>query len=146
MTVETAFCTSCGAVVGQTWEFCEACGIRQPVELTAIDQEVEKAADLRPSISTSVGSTPLTGSVPRTPAATYLLVIGGAFVVAGFIYLIATAGFPPSFTTTYEYRLDGATSTSTSPDTVEVIITVVLFLIGGVLLRASRAANSPEKQ
>ena len=26
-----AFCTSCGAVVGDSWEFCEACGARQPV-------------------------------------------------------------------------------------------------------------------
>lgn len=142
MTAETAFCTSCGAVVGENWEFCEACGAEQPVEVTAISNAAGEG-ETRPAVPTSVGSTPLAGLGMRTPAATYLFVIGGVFIVAGIIYFLATAGFPPGTTTTYEFHSDGTSSTSTSPDTMEVIVTVGLFLIGAVLLRASRTANSP---
>jgi hypothetical protein len=138
MTAETAFCTSCGAVVGEHWEFCEACGAKQPVEVAAIG----KVAEARLSAPAPIGSTPLSGMGLRTPAATSLFVIGGVFIFTGIIYLLATAGFPPGTTTTYEFHPDGSMSTSTSPDAVEVIVTVGLFLIGAVLMRASRAANS----
>lgn len=54
MDAGTAFCTSCGAVVGDSWEFCEACGAPQPVEEAgaageasaeaAVDQPTAKAS------------------------------------------------------------------------------------------------------
>ena len=138
MAAETAFCTSCGALVGESWELCEACGARQPVEVAAIGKGVEAL----PSISTSVGPTPHVGLGQRTPAAANLLVVGGVFILAGLIYLFATAGFPPGTTTTYEFHSDGTTSTSTSPSTVEFAISFGLLVIGAVLMRASRAANS----
>lgn len=124
------------------WELCEACGARQPVEVAAIGQAAGEGGG-GPTGSAAVGSTPLAGLGLRTPAATYFFVIGGVFILAGIIYLLATAGFPPSTTTTYEFHPDGSTSTSTSPDAVEIIVTVGLFLIGAVLMRASQAANSP---
>lgn len=143
MTAETAFCTSCGAVVGENWEFCEACGARQPVEVAAIGREAEEGSQASP-IASATGPappTPLAGLGQGTPAATYLFALGVLCVLAGVVYLLATAGFPPSTTTTYEYHADGSTSTSISPDLVEGIITVGLFAIGAVLMRASRAAK-----
>jgi hypothetical protein len=142
MAAETAFCTSCGAVVGESWEFCEACGTRQPVEVTAIGESAAEAAETPPRTSTPVGPTPHVGLGQRTPTATYLLAIGGAFTLAGIIYLLATAGFPPGTTTTYEFHPDGTTSTSTSPSAIEFLISLGLVVVGAVLMRASRAANS----
>lgn len=142
MIAETAFCTSCGAVVGENWELCEACGARQPVDVAAIGRGADGGNGAPPSTPSSLGSAPLAGPGLHNPAATYLFVTGGVFIVAGIIYLLATAGFPPGTTTTYEFHSDGSTSTSTSPDAVEAIITVGLFLVGAVLMRASRAANS----
>lgn len=143
MMAETAFCTSCGAVVGEHWELCEACGARQPVEVTATGRTVDEGARASAGSSTPrpAATTPLSGHGQATPAATYLFWLGLLCVVAGIVYLFATAGFPPGITTTYEYHADGSTSTSTSPDAVEGIITVALFLIGAVLMRASRAAK-----
>lgn len=145
MTAETAFCTSCGAVVGENWEFCQACGAEQPVEVTAIGRAAEDGAEthLNAHPAGSTVTNLLAGSGQGSPAATNLFVIGCLFTVAGIVYLLATAGFPPGITTTYEYHADGSTSTSSSPDAVEGIITVALFVIGAVLMRASRAAKSP---
>ena len=142
MTVETAFCTNCGAVVDETWELCEACGAEQPVAVTAIGRAAAPPAEAPSSAPAPAWSIPLVRLGLRTTAATYFFVIGAVFIVAGIIYFLATAGFPPGTTTTYEYHPDGSTSTSTSPDTVEVLITIGLFVIGAVLMRASREANS----
>jgi hypothetical protein len=143
MTAETAFCTTCGAVVGENWEFCEACGARQPVEVTAVGRAAQEDTQATPSSSAPrpTTATPLSSLGQGTPAATYLFAFGLLCVLAGVVYLLATAGFPPGTTTTYEYHADGSTSTSTSPDLMEGIITVALFLIGAVLMRASRAAK-----
>jgi hypothetical protein len=144
MMAETAFCTSCGAVVGKDWELCEACGAEQPVEVAAIGQAAEDEAETRPTApaAAAISTTPVGGAGQRTAAATNLLVIGCLFLLAGVVYLLATAGFPPGITTTYEYHPDGSTSTSTSPDMVEGIVTVALFGIGAVLARASQVAKS----
>jgi len=143
MATETAFCTSCGAVVGENWEFCDACGASQPVEVTAIGRAANEGTQASPTSSAPMPApaAPLAGLGQGTPAATYLFAFGLLFALAGVIYLLATAGFPPGFTTTYEYHADGSTSTSTSPDAVEGIVTVALFVIGAVLMRASRAAK-----
>jgi hypothetical protein len=143
MMVESAFCTNCGAVVGEDWEFCESCGSRQPIGEPATGGIVEEGAQTSssPSAPRPASATALAALEQGTPTATYLFVIGGAFILAGIIYLFATAGFPPGITTTYEYHADGSTSTSSSPDTVEVIITVALFVIGAVAMRASQAAR-----
>ncbi len=146
MNAETAFCTSCGAVVGGSWELCEACGAKQPVEVTAIGESAGGGGGNPPSAPSAVGSTPLAGLGLHTPAATYFFVIGGMFILAGIIYLFATAGFPPGTTTTYEFHSDGTTSTSTSPDVVEFVISAGLFVVGAVLMRASRAANSSDEK
>lgn len=145
MMAETAFCTSCGAVVGDNWEFCEACGAKQPIEVAAIRRVADDGAESQPSAPAAGPSAtaPLAGLGQGTSAATNLFVIACLFAVAAVIYLLATAGFPPGITTTYEYHADGSTSTSTSPDLVEGIITVALFVVGAVFMRASRAAKPP---
>ncbi len=132
----------------ENWEFCEACGAEQPVEVTAVGRAADDGAESQPSAPTagSSATNPLAGLGQGTPAATNLFVIGCLFAVAGVIYLLATAGFPPGITTTYEYHADGSTSTSTSPDAVEGIITVALFVVGAVFMRASRAAKPPGQQ
>jgi hypothetical protein len=146
MPVETAFCTNCGAVVDETWELCEACGAEQPVEVTAIGKATALAGEAPSSAPAPDWSAPLTRLGLHTTAATYFFAIGAVCIVAGIIYLLATTGFPPGITTTYEYHPDGSTSTSTSPDTVEGLINIGLFVIGAVLLRASREANSSSKK
>lgn len=143
MTAETAFCTDCGAAVGADWEFCGACGARQPVEVTAVGRAAEESVWAQPGAPglRPTARTPLAGPSQVPPATTYLLALGCLFVLAGVVYLLATAGFPPGTTTTYEYHADGTTTTSSSPDIVEGVITVALFVIGGIFLRAARAAK-----
>lgn len=133
--------------MGDSWEFCEACGAKQPVEVAAIGRAANDGAKSQPSgpASGSSATNLLAGLSQGTPAATNLFLIGCLFVVAGVIYLLATAGFPPGITTTYEYHTDGSTSTSTSPDLVEGIITVALCVVGSVFIRASRAAKPPRQ-
>jgi hypothetical protein len=143
MASETVFCTSCGALVGESWEFCDACGTRQPVSVAAVGEAADKGVQTSPSTSAPVGPTSQVGLGQRTPAATNLLLIGGAFMLAGIIYFLVTAGFPPGTTTTYEVHSDGTTSTSTSPSIIEFAISFGLLAIGTVLMRASRAAGTP---
>jgi hypothetical protein len=141
MASETAFCTNCGAVVGEGWESCRACGTAQPVDVTAVGE----AAGSAPARATndfwsrSFRSLGIDGGDPSV--ATYLYVAGGACLLAAVIYFLATAGFPPSTTTTYEFHPDGTTTTSSSPDTLEFLISFGLFVIGGVLVRAGKAAR-----
>jgi hypothetical protein len=77
--------------------------------------------------------------------ATLLLWVGGAVLAAGLIYFLVTAGFPPHTTTTYEFRPDGSTTTSTSPSAAEFVISIGLIVIGSVLLRAGKVASQSGK-
>lgn len=135
MTGGSAFCTKCGAVVGETWQSCEACGALQRIEPGAGNA-------VRPALP------PLAGSQPKTkqatpPTATYLAVIGGVLIVVGIILFLVAFGFPPGTTTTYEVTANGTTSESTSPGTLEAILPILLCVVGGVLLRASKVVKSP---
>lgn len=67
--------------------------------------------------------------------------LGGTLVLLGVVLFFVAAGFPPGFTTTYEYGLDG-TTTSTSPGYGEVALYVGLMVVGGVLLKASDVVES----
>ncbi len=143
MTGGTAFCTSCGAVVGEHWDICEACGAKQPVEVAASAPPPLPGARRTHTDFNSSQWMSAAGLSTDIPAATYLLWIGVAFIVVAVIYMLATAGFPPGTTTTYEVRADGSLTTSTSPDVVEAVINVSLFVVGGIFIRASRAAKNP---
>ena len=78
--------------------------------------------------------------------ATYLYVIGGTCLLAAFIYLLATAGFPPNTTTTFEYGANGSVTESPSPDTLEFLVCIVLFVVGGILVRAGKAASAESRK
>jgi uncharacterized membrane protein len=138
-----AFCTNCGAGVDESWEFCGACGAEQPVAAVAaagvVADPVAIVTDDVTTPSIKLESPIVLGR--RSSASTYLTVAGVALMLVGAILFFVAAGFPPSFTTTYEYSSSGVSS-STSPGDGEVIVNVALMILGAILVRAGRAADS----
>lgn len=66
---------------------------------------------------------------------------GVALVAVGVALFLAATGFPPEFTTTYQYGRDGVTE-STDPGFGEVAVYAGLILVGAVLIRAGDAVDS----
>jgi hypothetical protein len=132
--------------VGDGWRSCGACGVAQPVK-AVVGGEAAGVRTPAPSTdfwSRTFRSLRIDHGDPSV--ATALYAIGGAFLLAAIIYFLATSGFPPHTTTTFEYGPNGSVTESTSPDTLEILLSILLFAIGGILLRAGKAASSESRR
>jgi hypothetical protein len=146
MTAKTSFCGDCGAVVGDGWESCSACAAPQTVDATTARQpaRVTPPAGKIGFWAKTFRDLGVDSSDPSVAA--YLYVIGGTCLLAAFIYFLATAGFPPHTTTTFEYGANGSVTESTSPGTLEFLVCVALFVVGGILVRAGKAASAESRK
>jgi hypothetical protein len=132
--------------MGENWDSCDACGMPREIEVTAVGKahEVNRSAAPTDFWGKAFRSLGIDDGDPSV--ATILYVIGGIFLVAAAIYFLATAGFPPGTTTTFEYQPNGTVTESTSPDTLEFLLSFLLFVIGAVLVRAGAAASSARRK
>lgn len=133
-------------MVGDGWGSCRACGAAQPVEGTTVGRSTAEKPAAGPTDfwGRAFQGLGIDGGDPSV--ATYLYVIGGACLLVGVIYFLATAGFPPHTTTTFEYGPDGSVTESTSPGTVQFLVCLGLVVVGAILVRAGRAASAESRK
>jgi hypothetical protein len=146
MTPETAFCDKCGAVVGETWDACGACGAPRSAGSSPVGNSDAQGSPPAPTDFWSRWLKSVGIDSGNPIVANYLYAIGGICVLIAVIYFLATAGFPPSTTTTFEVGPDGSMHESTSPDMLEVLVQLALFVVGGVLIRAGKAASAESRR